>query len=349
VVGNSPPSNGCGIVSDHGVSNVEISSNLFSGQRNNAIQIAGEPGVDPLSQGIDILGNKISDDSGIYIQSARSVSVLGNQSLKPGRVFSSGLTLAGDVNGVIVRDNRLIAARKRQVRRGVNGFEFMDTGVLISNPLGLVPNGQVQVIGNTITDARRGVSIAGGDGVYSGELKVEFNRIVRNSRGLNNTDPSASELVDADNNWWGCNQGPNDDLNRCENVSVNVNFDPWLTLRITANKNRLQKNGRSTEIQGSVLRNSAGDTPLSFFPNRTTLGFQSNKGRIRKRARTLDGVARTLFSTTNQTGSAKISVTLDAERKRTKVDIVGSGGGNKGGGGKRHHRNRGNERGGGNV
>ena len=155
--------------------------------------------------------------------------------------------------------------------------------------------------------------------------------------------PSATELIDADNNWWGCNQGPGDDLNRCQNISQNVNADPWLTLRISTDKDELGKNGRSTNVLASVLRNSAGDTPVSFFPDRTALGFSATKGRIRKRARTLNGVARTLFSTTSGGGSAKISVTLDNEKKRAKVDISGSGGG--GGGG--NNRNRDGDGGGG--
>ncbi|MEA2346666.1 MAG: hypothetical protein QOG62_453 [Thermoleophilaceae bacterium] len=344
-----------GIVSSLGVSNVEISANLFGGARINGIRISGPPA--PLSEGIDIVGNKFSDDAGIFMQSARSISILANQSLKPGRVSFNAVTFGGDVNGAIIRQNRFIAAEKRQVPRTALDFSFKDTGVLMSNRLGLGPNGQVQVIGNTITDARRGVSISDdpalpGEDAYTGELKVEFNRIVRNSRGVNNTDPSATELVDADNNWWGCNQGPNDALNRCENIGANINFDPWLTLRVAANKDTLAPNGRATDVNATVLRNSAGDTPVSFFPNRTTIGFTATKGRIRKRARTLDGVARTVFSTTSNRGSAKITASLDNESKRAKVDITGGGkkGGGKHGGGKhRGNRNGRHENGGGTV
>ena len=349
---NNNVSEASGINSDLGVSNVEISANLFGGHRVNAIRIAGP--VAPLSEGIEIIANKLSDDAGMYFQSARSVNILGNISLKPGRVSFNGVTFGGDVNGATIRDNRFIASRKRQVPRKALDFSFKDTGVLMQNRLtpDRGPNGQVQVIGNTITDARRGVSISDdlalpGQAAYAGELKVEFNRIVRNSRGVNNTDPNATELVDADNNWWGCNQGPNDGLNRCENVGVNVNFDPWLTLRVDTNKDRLAPNGRSTDVTASVLRNSAGDFPVSFFPNRTTIGFETTRGRIRKRARTLDGVARSIFSTTSGKGGAKITASLDNERKRAKVDITGGGkkGGGKNNGGKNRNRdrNRGND------
>jgi hypothetical protein len=96
-------------------------------------------------------------------------------------------------------------------------------------------------------------------------------------------------------------------------------------------------------VLASVLRNSAGDTPLSFFPDRTTLGFSSTKGRIRKRARTLNGVARSIFSSTDQRGSAKITVELDNQRKRAKVDITGGGGGKGGGKGNDGHGNGNNE------
>jgi nitrous oxidase accessory protein NosD len=321
-----------GIASDLGISNVEIADNLLAGHRQSGIRIAGLGDEASLSEGIDLIGNRLSDDAGIFIQNARSVNVLDNDSIKPGRVSFNGLHLAGNVNGALVRANRFIAHRKRQVPERADDVAFKDVGVLISNRSGLGPNGGVQVIGNTLTDARRGVSTSSDpstgadDEAYAGELKVEFNRIVRNSRGVNNDDPDASELVDADNNWWGCNQGPNDDLNRCENVSVNVNFDPWLTLELEAGDELLRTRGRATEIVAAVIENSAGDTPTSFFPDRTTIGFSATKGNIRKRARTLNGVARTVFSTTARRGKAKISARLDNERKRTRIEIERRGG-----------------------
>lgn len=314
-----------GIYSDLGISNAEISDNLILSHERGAIVIDGTD----TSAGLDIHDNRLIVDSGVYLENATSVDFIGNDLLTPASSRFNALVFGGKVSGATVRKNRLIGngdgrpscmvppcqtfvGSSNSVIPGSNAVVLVDNGA--------GPNSQVQLVGNTILDHNRGVRIAA-DGAYEGRLKVEFNRIVRTGRGIDNKDSDATEQVDADNNWWGCNKGPNDDLNRCDNVSPNVNFDPWLKLSIEAAKDKIETGGESTQILGTLTRNSAGDEPTSFFPDRTSLAFDTTVGDIRKRARTLDGVARNQLSSSSKNGTARVQVKLDSQRKRTRVEI----------------------------
>lgn len=309
------PLSGVGILSDLGISNVEISENRFTGHRRNTIVFGTRDA--PVSQGVDILANDLSDESGIALSRIRSLSIVGNESLAPAKTGDrNAIALDGNIDGATIRDNKLTGrAQSKPPER-----ELRNNGILISNTGNDTVSAQIQIIGNTITDHRRGVSIASAS-AYRGQLKVEFNRIVRNQRGVHNSDPDASELIDADNNWWGCNQGPGSNLGRCDGTSENVNFDPWLVLRLRAGDPAIDTGGDSTQMTASLLTNSAGDTPVTFFPDNTRIDFETTRGKVGGRGRTADAVARSQLSSTSKSGTARVSATLDNETKRVKVDI----------------------------
>jgi CSLREA domain-containing protein len=99
-----------------------------------------------------------------------------------------------------------------------------------------------------------------GGGVFNngGALALNFNVIVSNSASGN---PASSGLgnntgaVNADNNWWGCNQGPT--VAPCDRASgpLGGGIVAWLTLSHTASPNTILVN-QSTTLQADFFTNN---------------------------------------------------------------------------------------------
>jgi CSLREA domain-containing protein len=100
-----------------------------------------------------------------------------------------------------------------------------------------------------------------GGGVFNvgGDLTMNFNVIVDNtaaaiptSSGFRNN----TGLINAENNWWGCNQGPT--VAPCDRASgpLGSGIAPWLTLSHTATPNTINT-GQSTTLQADFFTNSA--------------------------------------------------------------------------------------------
>jgi hypothetical protein len=102
--------------------------------------------------------------------------------------------------------------------------------------------------------------------------QIHFNRFVNNTsltdvttNGLHVAGSSGN--VNAENNWWGCNTGPAA-AGTCDRAAViggvpaNLDADPWLQLKTTANPNPICNTpaglGNVTTVTTSFLTNSAG-------------------------------------------------------------------------------------------
>nr|PZN60342.1 MAG: hypothetical protein DIU58_16155 [Sphaerobacter thermophilus] len=134
----------------------------------------------------------------------------------------------------------------------------------------------------------------------------------------------ATTVLDATNNWWGCNAGPGED--GCNTVAGPVNLDPWLTLTVTTDTAELQS-GEEATVTASLTTNSDGDDTSSdgTVPNGILVDFDVDPAD----AGTLDpantstaaGAATTTF-TAEAAGEATISATVDAQTVETSVTIV---------------------------
>ena len=83
-----------------------------------------------------------------------------------------------------------------------------------------------------------------------GSADPKVNRIVGNTvAGLNNVDGT----VNAENNWWGCNEGPGNA--GCDSVTGTADFNPWLVLNVSASPNPINAFGTST-VTGDMTDNS---------------------------------------------------------------------------------------------
>ncbi len=84
----------------------------------------------------------------------------------------------------------------------------------------------ISVVSNNLVDNNTGLYLGGP--ISSTVIPViNFNRFFSNSvAGL---DSDLTENVVAENNWWGCNAGPN--TTYCDSTAGTVDADPWLILR----------------------------------------------------------------------------------------------------------------------
>ncbi|MFS8530153.1 pectinesterase family protein [Sphaerobacter thermophilus] len=153
--------------------------------------------------------------------------------------------------------------------------------------------------------------------------RIAFNRIAGNVDGMGINNQSKT-VLDATNNWWGCNAGPGED--GCNTVAGPVYLDPWLTLTVTTDTAELES-GEEATVTASLTTNSDGDDTSSdgTVPNGILVDFDVDPAD----AGTLDpantstaaGAATTTF-TAEAAGEATISATVDAQTVETSVTIV---------------------------
>ncbi len=115
-----------------------------------------------------------------------------------------------------------------------------------------------KTIDHTVMTNNAAAGQGGGVVNNSGDLTLNFNVIVGNTASGN---PASSGFrnnagsVNADNNWWGCNQGPNS--SPCDRVSpFPSGIASWLTLSHTASPNTILVN-QSTTLQADFFTNSS--------------------------------------------------------------------------------------------
>jgi len=159
--------------------------------------------------------------------------------------------------------------------------------------------------------------------------QVHYNRIVNNTsiiapNGL--VSPSAQGNVDANDNWWGCNTGPNV-AGACNMAAIGgsggvgtLTTTTWLRLQTTASPNPICNTsaglGNTSNVTTSFLNNSAGDpvtlNNLVTLINRpvtwsSTLGnLSSQQGTIQA-----NGEASALFTSNGTGGTATVNAVVD--------------------------------------
>ncbi|MBA2693214.1 MAG: hypothetical protein H0U65_12105 [Rubrobacter sp.] len=303
-------SSGTGIYSDAGSKNVLVNENKFVDNGTASLNFAGAAGT----QSNLAITNNEADNSLVFFNTT-DLDVSGNL---VGDSTGSGILLGGGNNRVVIQDNSITGA--------------VGTGVNISNFVGS-PNTEVAVLGNTVVGNARGVGV-GSDGYTTGTpLQVNFNRLFSNTSeadGAIGVRNESAATVNAENNWWGCNEGPNND--GCDGAlnigGGGLNFNPHLIMDITANPTTVQTGGQSN-IESSFDQNSANQNVADGFPDGTPVNFAATLlGTVTPQTdETENAVAETTFKAGNQAGNANVSASLDAETVSTTVKITAPGGG----------------------
>jgi hypothetical protein len=145
-------------------------------------------------------------------------------------------------------------------------------GAYISTTTFFFPSGnnKTSMARNTVTGNADGFYLEAQTG-FTLETAIEANRIYGNTVGVE-TDASGTLNGSMENNWWGCNGGPN--TAGCETAAASgTDFDPWVVLGVTASPSAIDEGGTST-LTADMTMNSDGmafasgpvaDMPVSLF------------------------------------------------------------------------------------
>jgi hypothetical protein len=155
-------------------------------------------------------------------------------------------------------------------------------------------------------------------------LRLAANRIVHNTLSLNNT---SATLVDATDNWWGCNYGPGATGPNCTvtpgGVTGPATTTPWLVLG-TSGPGTLA-NGATASYTASLQRNSNGIIPvlMTYIPNGTPVTFAGVLGTVAPpAATTASALASTNFTAGHTPGAGSVNSTVDDQTATAPVTIT---------------------------
>jgi parallel beta-helix repeat protein len=166
-----------------------------------------------------------------------------------------------------------------------------------------------EIYGNTIVENGVGLDLYGDE---STTAQVAFSRIAGNGTGIENELETA---IDANNNWWGCNEGPEGE--DCDSAVGLVNVNNWLVLTLTTDTEHILA-GQPGTFTASIRSNSEDvvipDTEP--FPDGAEVLFETSAGMIDPETGILDlGDAVAELSVSAEQGyvQASVSATLDNE------------------------------------
>ncbi len=264
-----------------------IADNLFLNNKAGAPTAAlrGDGFYTDRAQNLAISGNEFRENltSGVVTTGPNAnLTYTDNASFDDGQ----GVVFRG-VNGLAVTDNLMQGGSSGAIALYGGGNDdvrvernrIVDKGTVGIALQRIVPtdseNGDVTIRQNTITGTRGSADNANaGFGIRisangaRGDVTIERNRIVDSAKGgLRNQDVDA--VVDARDNWWGCNDGPGS--GGCDTVTAadggsTPRVIPWLTLSLTPDPAEIDAGAGATLLARlSNLSNSADLADGPFF------------------------------------------------------------------------------------
>jgi nitrous oxidase accessory protein NosD len=112
--------------------------------------------------------------------------------------------------------------------------------------------------GVTVTDNVAGVQFSGA----TTNSRITGSRIVANVSG-GVTSWTDTQTIDAEGNWWGCNEGPN--TPGCSSTTGDVDADPWLVLTAAGSPQAIATDGGTSTITAGVATDSDGNPAAPGF------------------------------------------------------------------------------------
>jgi uncharacterized repeat protein (TIGR01451 family) len=172
----------------------------------------------------------------------------------------------------------------------------------------------LSVESNSITGFETGLGIyqlsyTGGKFI---DVEMHHNSISGNQTGVASTVDYLT--IDADNNWWGCNEGPGS--SGCDTVTGTVSADPWLVLDLTADPMTVFADGGTADLTASLTTNSDGDdtSAQGAVPDGITTTFDADLGSVSPVVTgTVDGLAMSHYTAPTDPAGEVVSATVHNE------------------------------------
>jgi parallel beta-helix repeat protein len=290
-----------------------ISNNQYTGASSGADPFTNTQaaGILDLGGGADtITGNTVStNDIGIFITNA-GATISGNTLHDTFEGILLGAGTATVSTNMITGNNIGVAIMAFATDSFGNPVTTDAQGTLLSNDITNNGNGSLSFPGGGIR------LLVGTGATTTANATVNFNRIVDNSVGMDNT---TSNSEDATLNWWGGNAGPNQGSN--ETTTGTLVVSPWLVLGVSAAPTTIGPGGTAV-VTADLTKDSDGATHSTapFFPDGVPITFGATGGTITPTSvPTASGKASSNFTGTS---SGTASATLDNETVNTSTISV---------------------------
>jgi hypothetical protein len=321
--------------------------------RHVGIQVGDSCNVDCFD-GLEIQGNSVTV-GGIPMSAPRVLGIWENAGDVNSSVTIDGNSFSGsgDLGGG-VENNRQTAFIASTQSNGARLSRFRGNraagaaiGLQGQNPIFghyVGSDAPLAIEGNTFLDNGTAISLAA---AYPQPAKyvLRHNRIFGNVIGLlaerADDDPlpgapgyggvEQPSQIDADDNWWGCNDGPGNGA--CDGITVEAGADAaivvqdtWLVLGAIATPAVLAAPGDTSVISADLNFNSDGDSIVgTFFPDGTPITLAATKGSLDPAgAQGTSGGAISADLDGHISGYSFVSATLDGETVVTTVVVPGA-------------------------
>jgi uncharacterized repeat protein (TIGR01451 family) len=163
----------------------------------------------------------------------------------------------------------------------------------------------IEFVANTAVGNATGVLIDS-----NGAADFSCNRIYDNDLGVSNITESGRVSV-ADNNWWGCNAGPN--AGNCDGFDLGLTADRWLVAELTAASTVLQTTGL-TDVTLDVRGNSDGNVVTDCSLPGTPVTLAATFGSVTPTSSdTVGGAAPALYTAPSAPVVDTLTGTIDGE------------------------------------
>ena len=174
---------------------------------------------------------------------------------------------------------------------------------------------------NTFVDNTSGMLAGGPGGADTTVFAAAFNRIASNAFGLTTTAPGTV----AENNWWGCNDGPGGV--GCDGLAgpEAPDTDPWLVLGLGADPTSVPSGGQSLLTADLRFNSDAQDTSgLGAIADGTPVTFDAGAGSVAPViGDTIAGTAQSTYIAPNSGGLDPVSATLDNQTVSLEIEVIG--------------------------
>lgn len=155
-------------------------------------------------------------------------------------------------------------------------------------------------------------------------VSASFNRVI------NNTNSSVRQAIGAgvnatvganmENNWWGCNAGPNS-AGCGVIVGAGVDFTPWIVLKASASSSTINP-GETSLVTTDMTMNSANATPTGTLPDMPVSYSATNGFMTPPTSTVMARMASSVFTSTNALSSI-VSTTVDNQTVTTPITVIG--------------------------
>ncbi len=136
---------------------------------------------------------------------------------------------------------------------------------------------------------------------------------------------ATNTTVNLQNNWWGSNSEPIDNVNGTPNINYTKFYTPWLVMGLNATNSSIYQT-MSTNIAANLIMNSAGENTLNTYykwiKDGITISFHSLRGSVKpKDSGTVSGTANAQFTADDGWGPAIVFAGLDDQTLNTTVEV----------------------------